>query len=199
MTQTIPDIIDHLAGIVPGSAGAGLRDRRPVTKEGAQASWLALFAPADAGAFSLAERFALATFVSLLHGQAETAAFHAERLEATAEGSRIRAAVEAAAAYGVTQGPYGHYPAGPLSREDKDGLHYRVADGERAVLGEKLSALLDHAHLLVFRPRDAEPKALARLIDAGWDTSAIVTASQLVAFLAFQIRVIAGLKVLTAA
>lgn len=199
MTETIPDIIDHLAGIAPGSDGATLRARRPITKEGAQASWLALFAPADAGGFSRAERFALATFVSLLHGQADIAAFHARKLAAETDGKIILEAVEAAAAYGVTQGPYGDYPAGPLSDENRDGLHYRVAEAERAILGEKLSALFEHAHLLVLRPRDAKPEALAHLLEAGWDTTSIVTASQLVAFLAFQIRVIAGLKVLNAA
>jgi uncharacterized protein YciW len=36
------------------------------------------------------------------------------------------------------------------------------------------------------------------LLDAGWTTSGIVTLSQLVAFLAFQIRVVTGLKALTA-
>ncbi|MDO1582619.1 CMD domain protein [Rhizobium oryzicola] len=199
MTDTIPDIIDHLAGISPGSAGDTLRARRPVTKEGAQASWLALFAPSDAGEFSLAERFALATFVAILHGQAEIAAFYAKKLENEPNGTALRPAVEAAAAYGVTEGPYGHYPKGPLSNEDQDGLIYRVNDGERAILGEKLSALFEHTHLLVLRPRDAEPQALSKLLQAGWSTTAIVTASQLVAFLAFQIRVIAGLKVLNAA
>lgn len=199
MSHTIPDIIDHLAGISPGSAAASLRARRPVTKEGAQASWLALFAPADTGEFSLAERFALATFVSILHGQAEIAAFYGEKLENAPNGKALRASVEAAAAYGVTEGPYGHYPEGPLSSENREGLIYSVRDQERTVLGEKLSALFEHAHLLVLRPRDAEPQALAKLLQAGWSTTSVVTASQLVAFLAFQIRVIAGLKVLNAA
>jgi uncharacterized protein YciW len=32
------------------------------------------------------------------------------------------------------------------------------------------------------------------MLDAGWSTTAVVTLSQLVSFLAFQIRVVAGLK-----
>ena len=38
--------------------------------------------------------------------------------------------------------------------------------------------------------------ALQALLDAGWSTTDIVTLSQLVAFLSFQIRVVAGLRVL---
>ena len=67
------------------------------------------------------------------------------------------------------------------------------------MLGERLAAALDHAHMLVFHPRDADPAALQRLLDAGLSTTAIVTLSQLVAFLSFQIRVVAGLAVLDAA
>jgi len=54
------------------------------------------------------------------------------------------------------------------------------------------------AHLLVFHPRDASREALQALIDAGWSTADIVTLSQIVAFLTFQIRVAAGLRALAA-
>jgi uncharacterized protein YciW len=57
---------------------------------------------------------------------------------------------------------------------------------------------LEHAHLLVFHPRDADPAALQALLDGGWSTTDIVTLSQLVAFLTFQLRVIAGLRALVA-
>ncbi|MFB9951914.1 CMD domain protein [Rhizobium puerariae] len=204
MTDSIPDIIDHLAGITPGSKGAALRARRPVTKEGAQASWLALFAPADASQFPLAGRFAVATFVATLHGQPEIAAFYAGELEGKENGAALLAAVKAAAAYGKAKGPYGRYPAGPLShedqaQEDQDDPAFAVQAAEKAVLGARLSAALEHAHLLIFHLRDADPQALAGLIGAGWSTTGIVTLSQLVSFLTFQIRVIAGLRTLTAA
>ena len=52
--------------------------------------------------------------------------------------------------------------------------------------------------MLVFHPRDADARSLQSLLDAGWSTTEIVTLSQLVAFLSFQIRVVAGLKVLAA-
>ena len=51
-------------------------------------------------------------------------------------------------------------------------------------------------HLLVLHPRDARQEHLARLIDAGWSLDDIVTLSQAVAFLTFQLRAAAGLRVL---
>jgi uncharacterized protein YciW len=51
---------------------------------------------------------------------------------------------------------------------------------------------------LVFRPRDAAPAAMQTLLDAGWSSTAIVTLSQLVAFLSFQVRSVAGLRTLGA-
>jgi hypothetical protein len=65
-------------------------------------------------------------------------------------------------------------------------------------LARGLRPLLEHAHLLVFRPRDASPAAMQALLDAGWSTTAIVTLSQLVAFLSFQVRAVAGLRTLGA-
>ena len=85
-----------------------------------------------------------------------------------------------------------------MSVEDAPGPIYQVSDAGREALGAKLAAALEHAHLLVFRLRDASPRALQALIDAGWTTNGIVTLSQLVAFVAFQIRVIAGLGLLAA-
>jgi CMD domain protein len=86
-----------------------------------------------------------------------------------------------------------------LSREDQDGPVYAVAEESRTVLGHRLAAAFEHAHLLVFRPRDATAGALHRLLDAGWSTTDIVTLSQLVSFLAFQIRAVAGFRTLAAA
>jgi uncharacterized protein YciW len=52
--------------------------------------------------------------------------------------------------------------------------------------------------MLVLHPRDAAPPSLQILLDAGWSTTDIVTLSQLVSFLSFQIRVVAGLKAMIA-
>ena len=124
--------------------------------------------------------------------------FYAAELARHADAGIVAAVADEVAA-GSALGPYGTYPAGPLSREDVEGPLHHVDPTRRAVLGERLAAALDHAHMLVFHPRDADPAALQRLLDAGLSTTAIVTLSQLVAFLSFQIRVVAGLAVLDAA
>ncbi len=71
--------------------------------------------------------------------------------------------------------------------------------GVAEALGIRLAAALAHAHLLVVRPREARPEALNSLVDAGWTPDAIVSLSQLVAFLTFQLRLAWGLRVLAAA
>jgi CMD domain protein len=66
----------------------------------------------------------------------------------------------------------------------------------RPALGPRLAAAFEHVHMLVFHPRDAAPASLQALLDAGWSTTGIVTLSQIVAFLSFQIRVVIGLRTL---
>ncbi|OJY63809.1 MULTISPECIES: CMD domain protein [unclassified Rhizobium] len=198
MTLQTRDIIDFLAGIDLGSHLDVLRAKRPETRLNAQKSFDALFAPEHLGDVTLEERFAVATFVAGLHKADEAGSFYASGLREQANGASLVAAVGAEAARADTAGPYGRYPAGPLSREDRPGLVYEVSHENRAHLGPKLSAALEHSHLLVFRPREASAEALQKLLDAGWTITGIVTLSQLVAFLAFQIRVVAGLRALAA-
>ena len=50
----------------------------------------------------------------------------------------------------------------------------------------------------MFRPRDAASADMKALLAAGWSDTGIVTFSQLVAFLSFQVRVVTGLRVLGA-
>ena len=68
-----------------------------------------------------------------------------------------------------------------------------MSEAGRQALGTRLAAAFEHTHMLVFHPRDAAAPALQALLDAGWSTTDIVTVSQLVSFLAYQIRVVAGL------
>lgn len=199
------DVIDELLGVTPGSALDELRALRPVTRENAQASYNALFAPAHPGTVTAVERFAIAAFVAGLHATSVAQQYYAEQLngavaapEAQASGASrtLPQLIATEVTAGRTTGPYGEFPAGPLTAENTEGLHYRVAPERRDDLGIRLSAALEHAHLLVFRPREASPEALQALLEAGWSTSDIVTLSQLVAFLTFQIRVVAGLELL---
>lgn len=193
------DIIDTLAGIEPGSALDAIRAKRLQARENAQKSYLSLFEPIDAGEFSLLERAAVAAFVTGLHGQSPVATFYRDKLSASAGGAALLDAIDAEIARGKTSGPYGSFPAGPLSVENTAGLIYRVSAASESVLGVRLVAALEHAHLLVFRPRDAAATDMKALLAAGWSATGIVTLSQLVAFLSFQVRVVSGLRTLAAA
>lgn len=197
--MSTPDIIDTLAGIKPGSALDAIRARRLQARDNAQKSYLSLFDPIDAGDFSVLERAAVAAFVTGLHGESPVATFYRDKFAASAGGAALLEAIEAEIARGKTSGPYGSFPAGPLSVENTAGLIYRVSAASKSVLGARLVAAFEHAHLLVFRPRDAASSDMKALLDAGWSNTGIVTFSQLVAFLSFQVRVVSGLRTLAAA
>jgi len=196
--MSTPDIIDTLAGIKPGSALDAIRARRLQARDNAQKSYLSLFEPIDAGDVSLLERAAVAAFVTGLHGESPVATFYREKLAASAGGAALLEAIDAEIARGRTSGPYGSFPAGPLSVENTAGLIFRVSAAGKSVLGARLVAALEHAHLLVFRPRDAASTDMKALLAAGWSTTGIVTFSQLVAFLSFQVRVVSGLRTIAA-
>lgn len=197
--MSTPDIIDTLAGIKPGSALDAIRARRLQARDNAQKSYLSLFDPIDTGDFSLLERAAVAAFVTGLHGESPVATFYRDKLAATTGRTALIEAIEAEITRGRTSGPYGSFPAGPLSIENTAGLIYRVSAASKSVLGTRLVAAFEHAHLLVFRPRDAASSDMKALLDAGWSNTGIVTFSQLVAFLSFQVRVVSGLRTLAAA
>jgi CMD domain protein len=192
------DVIDTLAGITPGSPLDAIRAQRPQARLHAQASYDSLFTPLSEADASKLERFAIACFVAGLHGWPEMEAFYGSGLAAAGASAASAAAIGATIAAAKVEGPYGHYPKGPLSAEDKAGPVLRIAASPREVLGPRLAAAFEHAHMLVFHPRDSAPTYLQALLDAGWSTTGIVVISQLVAFLSYQIRVVAGLRVLNA-
>jgi CMD domain protein len=189
------DTIDELAGVVPGSEVDGLRRRREQARDNAQASYDALFTADDRTGASRTERLAVAAFVAALSGGSAVHEHYRSLLAAADAGLAGR--VDALAAQAAAEGPYGRFPAtADLRAEDAPGPVLHVDAGAAVALGERLAAALEHAHLLVFRPRESSPEALGRLLDAGWTTAGIVTLSQLVAFLSFQVRVVHGLSVL---
>jgi len=57
-------------------------------------------------------------------------------------------------------------------------------------------AALRHADLLTLRPADATPADLQALKDAGLTPAGIVTLSQVIAFVSYQLRLAAGLRAL---
>lgn len=193
------DVIDHLAEIPEGSRLDGIRRARPDAREHAQQSFLALLEPADPGQLELADRYAVAAYVALLHddatGPTRASSFYLELLADAADADLVRA-VRTAADAGRATGPYGDYREPGLAAEALPGP---VTVIDRGTIRPQLAALLEHAHLLVLHPRDARPDALRALERAGWGADAIVSVSQLVAFLAFQLRLVHGLRTLAAA
>lgn len=190
------DIVDRIVEVTPEVDA--LRRRRPVTREQLQASFDALFRPVTVEHVSQAERELVAAFATGLAGADDaTAVFYADRAQDADPETASVVLTEAAGA--AVSGPFGAYTELGLQEENTEGERYVPSDAVTAVIGERLAAALAHTHLLVFRPREASGADLGRLLDAGWSTDGIVTLSQLVSFLAFQQRVVTGLRVLGAA
>lgn len=76
-----------------------------------------------------------------------------------------------------------------IARADTDALD---------ALAPRLRAILVHARLLTYAPVDARPSDLDALKSAGLTTPAIVALSQLVAFVAYQLRVAIAAQALQA-
>lgn len=189
------DIIDTLANIDSGSALDEIRRTRQQARDNAQRSFEVLFEPADPGTFSLAERYAVAAYTLALQASVSAAAtFYTELLEDEVSWE-LAATVAELAERDRREGPYGEYKETGLAAESVPGPTVSYAQ-RPDVVSERLAAALEHAHLLSLHPRDAEATHLRRLEDAGWNADDIVTLSQLISFLAFQIRVVDGLLAL---
>jgi uncharacterized protein YciW len=63
-------------------------------------------------------------------------------------------------------------------------------------LPDRLTAILRHADMLTCSSRSGSPAAITTLREAGLSAQDIVTISQLVAYLSFEIRVLATLRAL---
>lgn len=184
------DVIDHLVGIGTGSALDLLRRSRPVRRDEIQAAYRALFAPTTDEGPTVADRFAVAAFVADLQDpDGPTAEHYFAQLDDRGLAVRIAAAAEQAR----QSGPWGEYREPGLQGENRAGEWFTV---DRSQFTDPLAVVLEHAHLLVLHPRDARPQALERLLAAGWSRPAVVTWSQLISYVSFQVRVVAGLRVL---
>lgn len=192
MTTATIDVVDELVGVREGDALDELRRRRPVTREQLQASHDALFTPVDDTAFPVAERLLVAAFATRSTADDATARFYADAAHRADAGRAAVVLAEASAA--ATAGPFGAYREEGLRAESSDGRRYSPGADVRDALGDRVTAALVHAHLLTFRPREADDADQRRLLEAGWSPDGIVTLSQLVSFLAFQQRVAAGLR-----
>jgi alkylhydroperoxidase domain protein len=87
-----------------------------------------------------------------------------------------------------------------LHEEPRLAAHYRdlLPDGP-VPDGVRLAAELAHADLLATHPVDARPEHLAALSEAGLTATDVVTVSQVIAYVSFQARVLAGLLLLAGA
>lgn len=197
MSERDLDVIDRLVGIEKGSRLDAVRAERPEARANAQKSYEALFEPDFPAGVTSEERYTIAAFVAGLHRDAKVLGFYMDGLARSAGASLVEA-IRDEIAQGAAEGPYGRYPPGPLTVEDRAGQAHQVSATNQEKLGARLSAALEHAHLLVFHPRDASPATLRSLLAAGWSTTDIVTLSQLIAFLSFQIRVVTGLGAIAA-
>jgi uncharacterized protein YciW len=63
-----------------------------------------------------------------------------------------------------------------------------------AAAGERLAALLRHADLVASRPGDCGQADIDRLVALGLSPRDIVAVTQLVAFVPYQVRLLAGLR-----
>jgi len=73
-----------------------------------------------------------------------------------------------------------------------------VASGSANADDARLQAILRFADLLAARPVEGDRAALLQLPAAGLSTPAVVALAQLIAFVAYQVRVVAGLQALAA-
>lgn len=182
------DIIDMLVGTdLPH-----LRDNRPQARDNAQKSFEALLEPINPGTFSFGERYAVATYVAGLHQFTPAVELYSDLLLDDAPTTLANAVTDAIDAT-LSAGPYGTYREPGLASESQSGGSVRT---DANVLGERLAAAFDYAHLLVFHPRDSRPEVLGRLSEAGWSADDTVSLSQLISFLTFQLRVAYGLRTL---
>ena len=155
------DVIDTLAGI-SGTPLAALRAQRPDVVKHFQGSDDAIFAPADDGGLTRAERAAAALRIATLLRDGALEAHYGERLATLDPGGALASSIAGIA---------------------------RITD-------ERWDAIVTHVDLVTRGPGSAEQKDIDNLRAAGLSSHAIVSLSQLIAYVNFQSRVLAVLRML---
>ena len=195
MTHHDTTLVERLAGVLPGSPIDRAWRARTEARRFAEDAYRRLLHPQDAGPMSLVERRAVAAFVAVLNGEGQTRDHLLILLRDTDPTlAPLARLVEREAEDSAHPGPYGSFPAGPLSAEDLDGPVYSAAYPVRHELGLRLAAALEYAHLATLHPRDATPESLAALAKAGWTNGGIALLVEIIGFVNFQSRVVAGLR-----
>lgn len=186
-TETPPtreDLVARLAGLAPDSPIVALRAHRAESTRQTHASHQALFDGA-LDDLPLAERLAAAAYAAALASAGAASAVYRERLDAL--------------------GASGEYAAAVLDRITRDNansvdsLDSADADALLAAQPSRLGTILAHTRAVTMAPAQTAahgPAALASLQNAGLSTRAIVVLSQLIAFVSYQVRVVAALRAL---
>ena len=110
--------------------------------------------------------------------------------------------------------------SGGLSHAERAGLACRIAkrnneavlaqhyetlfsDGSQAIANtdfqgddDRMKAIIRHTDLVTLNPKDAKAEDVSALRSAGLDDADIVRLSELIAFVAYQVRVVAGLRLM---
>jgi uncharacterized peroxidase-related enzyme len=167
------DFIDRIAGLEPGARVHELRHRRDKVASATQ-SFHDLYFAGEVAGLSRIERLLVAWQVSRLTPAPATAAFFKAALER--EPIELGLARLLAAAH--TQA---------------------VAEAEQAIVDPRHAALLRFAGTLAIRPVDGDRALLLSVLAAGVSAAGVVAAAQLIAYIAWQTRVVAVLRALLAA
>lgn len=168
--QTSEDVIDRLLQWPEGHATLAVRHQRDKVVVATQGSYDGLFDAALPGP-SLAERLLVALSIAELSGSAVLVVHYRAQLQTLAATAPLTPAQQAA-----------------LEGQPQDGVQ---AD-------TRLHAILTFARTLALRPVEGDKAALLRLPAAGLTTPEVVALAQLIAFVAYQVRVVAGLQALAA-
>ncbi len=163
-TTTTSDIRDPLSDILQGDAVQALRQQREKVANATLGSQAAIFDPRLPG-LTLAERLLAAWTVAGLSGSVELAAHY------RAQALPLRPTLSAQE-QGVLDSP-----------------GFSVSSGS-----PRLAAILDFSRALTRRPADSDRAALLRLRDAGLAEADVVTLAQLIAFITYQVRLVAGVQ-----
>lgn len=164
------DLVDASVPLAAGSAAHAVRHQRDKVVAATQGSYEALFDAALSGP-PLAERLLAALAIARSAGSTALQAHYRARLDALA-------------------------PLSPLSVEQQaaaDGAPVEALGGDA-----RLQAVLAFTRTLTDRPVEGDREALLKLPAAGLSTPEVVALAQLIAFVAYQVRVVAGLQALAA-
>ena len=159
------DVMDTLADIPANSTLGNLRRQRPEVVKHIQGSDDAIFAPADDGGFTRAERAAAALRVATLLRDGALEAHYRARLAAL----------------------------------DPSGALANTVEGKAELTEVRWDAILAHVDLVTRGPGRGERRDIENLLVAGLSSHAVVSLSQLIAYVNFQSRVLAGLRALKGA